>query len=301
MLASETSQCFAAPRDSKCWEASIFLWFWLKNVGRPQKTQKTQSFGGLRRLYPKSERLRPLSIQGLGELQNTERPQSVLNLEPKIIEASQCFATPRVPKCWEASIFFESWTQNNWGLSVFCNSQGSEVLRGLNLVESWTLKRLGPLEVWKLPESQNAERSQFFSFWGYSPKTSKRLSLLSLLGPLSVFAFKPEKHWGLSRFWSSQSPKVLRGLNLFESWTLKRLGPLEVWKLPESQNAERSQLFSFWGYSPKTSKRLSLLSLLEPLSIFAFNSQKRWGLSRFWSSQSFKVLIGLNFFWRLEP
>ena len=63
------------------------------------KTQKTQSFGGLGRLYPKSERLRPLSTLGLWELQNTERPQSFGILDLNKIEASQCFGALRVPKC----------------------------------------------------------------------------------------------------------------------------------------------------------------------------------------------------------
>ena len=47
---------------------------------------------------------------------------------------------------------------------------------------------------------------------------------------------------------------MLRGLNLFESWTSERLGPLEVWKPPESQNAERPQFFVFQAGLPRLPK-----------------------------------------------
>ena len=60
------------------------------------KDSKDSIFGGLGRLYPKSERLRPLSTLELWELQNTERPQSFGILDLNKIEASQCFHSPKV-------------------------------------------------------------------------------------------------------------------------------------------------------------------------------------------------------------
>ena len=63
------------------------------------KDSKIQSFGGLGKLYPKSERLRHLSTLGLWKLQNIERPQSFGILDLDKIEASQCCGAPRVLKC----------------------------------------------------------------------------------------------------------------------------------------------------------------------------------------------------------
>ena len=63
------------------------------------KDSKDSIFGGLGRLYAKSERLRPLSTLGLWELQNTERLQSFGILDLNKIEASQCFGTLGVPEC----------------------------------------------------------------------------------------------------------------------------------------------------------------------------------------------------------
>ena len=94
----EASQYFGTLGAPKPGEASIFLGFKCKNAGRPQNTLMTQSFGGLGRPALNTKRLRPLSILGLWELQNTERPQSFRGSILKKIEASHHFGTVRAPK-----------------------------------------------------------------------------------------------------------------------------------------------------------------------------------------------------------
>ena len=58
-------------------------------------------------------------------------------------------------------------------------------------------------------------------FWSsHSPKVMRGLNLFE---EASIFlSIEPRKDWGLSVFWSSQSPKVLRGLNFFVILKQKR-------------------------------------------------------------------------------
>ena len=129
----EASQYFGTLGAPKPGEASILLGFKCKNAGRPQKTLMTQSFGGLGRPALNTKRLRPLSTLGLWKLPNLERPQSFRGSILKKIEASHHFGTVRAPKPGEASILLRSRIPKDWGLSVFCSSHSSKVLRGLNL------------------------------------------------------------------------------------------------------------------------------------------------------------------------
>ena len=56
---------FWSSQGPKVLRGLIFFVILKQNRWEAPKTQKTQSFGGLGRLYPKSERLRPLSTLGL--------------------------------------------------------------------------------------------------------------------------------------------------------------------------------------------------------------------------------------------
>ena len=198
-------------------EASIFLRFKCKNAGRPQKTLMTQSFGGLGRPALYTKRLRHLSTLGLWKLPNLDRPQSFRGSILKKIEASHHFGTVRAPKHWEASILLRSRIPKDWGLSVFCSSHSSKVLRGLNLSDlRYNLSR--PPKDWV-----------FWVFWG-----------------LAAFLLQNhKKNWGLTTLWDSGSSKTLRGPNLFEVQYSKRLRPLITLGLWELQNTERPQ--SCWG------------------------------------------------------
>ena len=97
--------------------------------------QQAQSFGGLRRTALKPNRLRPLSILGLWELQNTERPQSFRGSILKKIEASQHFGTLGAPKHWEAPIFSRFGFKKIEASQYFGTLGAPKHWRGLNLFE----------------------------------------------------------------------------------------------------------------------------------------------------------------------
>lgn len=64
----------------------------------------------------------------------------------------------------------------------------------------------------------------------------------------------------LPEFQSADRPQFF-----LASGTLKRLGPLEVWKIPTSENAERPQSFHFQAILPRPPK-------IEPVENFLFET-----------------------------
>ena len=214
-----------------------------------------------------SKRLRPLITLGLWELQNTERPQSCWGPGFQKIGASQCFAAPTVPKCWEASIFLI------WGT----------VSQDLQKIESFESFGASQRFCFKITKKLRPEASQHFGTLG-APKhweapifsrfnTQKDWGLSALWDSGSSTLGAPKhweasillrsripKDWGLSVFCSSHSSKVLRGLNLSDlgyslprppkDWVFWVFWGLAAFLLQNHKKIEASQHFGTLG-APK--------------------------------------------------
>ena len=109
MLKIELSVFWSSPKAER---PQYFCDFEAKTLQGPKDSKDSTFFGGLARLYPKSERLRPLSTLGLWSCK-TLRGSNLLEFwtsarlslsvfwsshSPKVLE-------PSIPKCCEASIF----------------------------------------------------------------------------------------------------------------------------------------------------------------------------------------------------